>query len=284
MRLLRHRLWKRKIPSLVGKLPYQLIYQKSSVGASRIRTIYSSTLPFNLKNKHLTTRFLWKAGRSRSGHRIIRTRGRVNINRSRASINYLFRYRSVTLIAGFFFIPYQRKLLSLLYTSSGAVTYIITTAFHQLFTLTRLYKSHPAALRFYLEDGRLYHPLSIIKQGFFLVIQLPKHQPISLVSILPNVNVQYIRSAGCFGKMIKKDLWTHRSLIKLPSGVRKIFSLHSIGSNGQVALPAKKRFRNAKAGYRVNFGFKSVVRGVAMNPIDHPHGGRTKAIKYPRTP
>ena len=31
-------------------------------------------------------------------------------------------------------------------------------------------------------------------------------------------------------------------------------------------------------------GKKPKVRGVAKNPIDHPHGGRTKAIKYPRTP
>jgi len=32
------------------------------------------------------------------------------------------------------------------------------------------------------------------------------------------------------------------------------------------------------------FGNKSIVRGVAMNPVDHPHGGRTKAIAYQRTP
>ena len=31
-------------------------------------------------------------------------------------------------------------------------------------------------------------------------------------------------------------------------------------------------------------GKKPKVRGVAKNPTDHPHGGRTKAIKYPRTP
>jgi large subunit ribosomal protein L2 len=31
-------------------------------------------------------------------------------------------------------------------------------------------------------------------------------------------------------------------------------------------------------------GKKSIVRGVAMNPVDHPHGGRAKSIKYPRTP
>jgi len=42
--------------------------------------------------------------------------------------------------------------------------------------------------------------------------------------------------------------------------------------------------KNTKAGFYKNFGRNSIVRGVAMNPVDHPHGGRTKSIKYPRTP
>ena len=39
-----------------------------------------------------------------------------------------------------------------------------------------------------------------------------------------------------------------------------------------------------KAGLRHRLGLSPRVRGVAMNPNDHPHGGRTKAVKYPRTP
>ena len=39
-----------------------------------------------------------------------------------------------------------------------------------------------------------------------------------------------------------------------------------------------------KAGDIYNFGQRPKVRGVAMNPVDHPHGGRTKSIKLPKTP
>jgi large subunit ribosomal protein L2 len=53
---------------------------------------------------------------------------------------------------------------------------------------------------------------------------------------------------------------------------------------GSLALHDNKNFLNGKAGYWRNFGVKPLVRGVAMNPVDHPHGGRTKSIKYPRTP
>jgi large subunit ribosomal protein L2 len=45
-----------------------------------------------------------------------------------------------------------------------------------------------------------------------------------------------------------------------------------------------KKFFNGKAGYWKIYGKKPLVRGVAMNPVDHPHGGRGKSIKYPRTP
>ena len=70
----------------------------------------------------------------------------------------------------------------------------------------------------------------------------------------------------------------------MPSGVRKSFSLYSLTSLGAVSLKIKKLVVNTKAGFWKRYGKKSQVRGVAMNPVDHPHGGRTKAIKYPRTP
>jgi large subunit ribosomal protein L2 len=96
--------------------------------------------------------------------------------------------------------------------------------------------------------------------------------------------VQYARSSGVSGRLIKTDLYNHTALIALPSGVRKSFSLYSMATLGIVSLKNKRLVRNTKAGFYRSFGLKSKVRGVAMNPVDHPHGGRTKAIKNPRTP
>jgi large subunit ribosomal protein L2 len=45
-----------------------------------------------------------------------------------------------------------------------------------------------------------------------------------------------------------------------------------------------RKCTNVKSGYWRSFGVKPIVRGVAMNPVDHPHGGRTKAVRYQRTP
>jgi large subunit ribosomal protein L2 len=49
-------------------------------------------------------------------------------------------------------------------------------------------------------------------------------------------------------------------------------------------LKNKRLVTNTKSGYWRSFGLKPHVRGVARNPVDHPHGGRAKSIKYPRTP
>ena len=284
MKLKRYRLWKQKPKTLLNILPHQLVYRKSSVGCSRIITMHYNPLPLNWKFKHLSSRFLWKAGRSKQGHRILRTRGRVNQKRSYVSINYGFRHRFLTIIAGFFYMPHRRKILSLLYTSAGIITYVPTPATHQLITISRLFKTKRDFVKNYFSRIRFENALGVIKQGFFLISQLPRHKPISLIELIPGFGVKYIRSAGSKGIMVKKDFKTFRGLIKLPSGVRKSCLIYSVGSNGQVALPTKNRFHNPKAGYKVNMGFKSIVRGVAMNPVDHPHGGRTKSIKYPRTP
>jgi large subunit ribosomal protein L2 len=63
-----------------------------------------------------------------------------------------------------------------------------------------------------------------------------------------------------------------------------VFSIYSLAAFGAVSLSDKKHTTNTKAGHLKVYGKKSIVRGVAMNPVDHPHGGRTKSIRYPRTP
>ena len=161
--------------------------------------------------------------------------------------------------------------------------YLNTTSNSKLFLLQRFYTFSKIKLNYYFSLKNLNQNLPI-HQNFFTISQLPKNKPISLIELFPNKGIQYIRSAGSYGKISKMDLRSQKSIIKLPSGVKKFFSTFSIGSLDSVALPQKKSFINKKAGFYKKFGFKSIVRGVAMNPVDHPHGGRTKAIKYPRTP
>jgi large subunit ribosomal protein L2 len=66
--------------------------------------------------------------------------------------------------------------------------------------------------------------------------------------------------------------------------VRKVFSFFSLGSPGVTPFSDNKYWKSNKAGYFFKNGKKPRVRGVARNPVDHPHGGRTKTLAYPRTP
>jgi len=72
--------------------------------------------------------------------------------------------------------------------------------------------------------------------------------------------------------------------ISLPSGLTKIISPYCMITLGRASNILHKKEFFTKAGYYRNLGFKSKVRGVAMNPIDHPHGGRTKTNSPELTP
>lgn len=211
----------------------------------------------------------------------MRTRGRKLRKNRQYSINYKFRDSRISLVAGLLFRTESNKLFSLLFLSSGSVTYVPTTSEHQIFRLTRFRGTldvKPSAL-----ENPIHLRLPMI-QSFFLIHQLPKNQHVCLLEVRPGKGVQYARAVGSKAKIIKMDSRISTGLVKLPSGVKKIFSIYGLGSPGTVALPASKKMINNRAGNMYNTGRKPTVRGVAMNPVDHPHGGRTKTIHHPRTP
>ena len=210
---------------------------------------------------------------------MLRTRGKRSSKLRLQTINYSLRLRNIFFIASFIFNKHVHRLVSVIFLSSGIITHLITTSQHKLFCLNQFHSSL-SKLERYL-NGQSIIPLV---KCIGLVMYLPKNKPISLLELLPYKGVQYIRSTGVFGIVLKMDLRIHTALVKLPSGVRKIFSTHALGSLGSIALPVNRDFKNNSAGFRKNKGYKSIVRGVAMNPTDHPHGGRAKSIKYQRTP
>ena len=64
----------------------------------------------------------------------------------------------------------------------------------------------------------------------------------------------------------------------------KYFHFLDICSDGSSSFKEKKKLKISKAGFKKTKNKKVKVRGVAKNPVDHPHGGNTKSIRFPRTP
>lgn len=223
------------------------------------------------KFKHLSLKKKWLAGRDLKGRIIIRTKSSLLIKNKISKINYHLRYLQLGTIVSFQFIPFKNKLLSLIFFSNGAATYYITSEFHKLFSYI------------YFNYNKKFKKFKF--QNYSLMLfQVKKLSFVSCLEALPGSGAQYCRSSGTKGKVIKFDKETHTVLVQLPSGLKKVFSFFSFVLVGKVALSLNSKCLNNKSGYWRSFGVKSIVRGVAKNPVDHPHGGRTKAIKYPRTP
>ena len=200
-------------------------------------------------------------------------------------INFSFRLTCISFFIGYFFVPIRRKLCAVSYLSSGQVTCTpLTSALN--WPLFRLVRFTPLfhALDFKFKELFLTKPFLKITTSYFLIFMLRKNIPVSFLELYPLKGVQYARSAGSKALILKMDTRTGYSLVKLPSGLKKVFSIFSLASPGLPSLLPPKSCHSTKAGDSIRAGRKPTVRGVAMNPVDHPHGGRTKAIKYPRTP
>ena len=95
---------------------------------------------------------------------------------------------------------------------------------------------------------------------------------------------RYSCSSGSFCMINFKNYNYTIAKVSLPSKEIKYFHFLDVFSNGQSSLEDKKKLIFSKAGFKSKMRNKVKVRGVAKNPVDHPHGGNTKSIKFPRTP
>jgi large subunit ribosomal protein L2 len=93
---------------------------------------------------------------------------------------------------------------------------------------------------------------------------------------------QLLRSAGVWGKVVRKT--SRFAFIWLRSGVVVSVGLDCLCVLGRVFGVDWNLRKFSKAGTLRRLGFRPVVRGEAMNPVDHPHGGRTRGGRIPVTP
>ena len=105
------------------------------------------------------------------------------------------------------------------------------------------------------------------------------------VELKPGKGGQLARSAGSYVQVIGKDL--AYSILRLTSGEVRLVLSSCRCSIGAVSNPDNQNQNLGKAGRNRWLGKRPSVRGVAMNPIDHPHGGgegRTSGGRHPVTP
>jgi len=101
--------------------------------------------------------------------------------------------------------------------------------------------------------------------------RIPLGSIIHNLEFSPKSGGKIARSAGTSAKLIGKE--GKRAHVRLPSGEVRIFSTDCRATIGEVSNPDHKNVKSGKAGRSRHLGRKPHVRGVAMNPVDHPHGG-----------
>lgn len=252
-------------------------------GGSRKKTKIKFNLLLNSKPKPLSTRTFWRSGISNLGRRTVLSKGK-RVGHSKVLV-YQRKHldKSLHFHHSHFFSLSTKSIYALIFSSSGKMSYVRSLCEALPF---QLLKTKTACSVFNDNSnilGSSYHfiKFSIISN---MILYAKFMSKVSNLQLKMNSEIKYSKSSGSHSIILKKNAQLASSIIKLPSGVRKIFSSLSL-CTPQNSIAAFNNFMfDSSSKNLIRRGIAARSRGVAKNPVDHPHGGRTKALRYPRTP
>ena len=134
-------------------------------------------------------------------------------------------------------------------------------------------------------DAVVSGPESDIKPGNTLPLdKVPVGTTVHSIEIKPGGGGKMARSAGCGAQLVAKE--GDYALLRLPSGELRNVRRECRATIGQVGNAQHENITIGKAGRARWKGVRPQTRGVAMNPVDHPHGGGEGRAKgnHPQTP
>lgn len=115
-------------------------------------------------------------------------------------------------------------------------------------------------------------PAADIKPGNALpLVNIPLGTLIHNIELFPSRGGQLVRSAGNSAQLMAKE--NGYAQVRLPSGEVRMVSLNCRATIGEVGNGDHENISIGKAGRKRHMGWRPTVRGVVMNPCDHPHGG-----------
>jgi large subunit ribosomal protein L2 len=206
--------------------------------------------------KYLTKNNPQCAGRNNSGHITVRHQGSGLKKNIRLLCNNIVNNNLVGSVLTLEYDPNRSSFISLVSYKNGLYHYIISSLNMKVGDKIIHFNTLPELLT--------YGSSSIIKN-------MPAGSLLYNIENYPGMGMKLVRSAGCSALLLKKH--DNYSVIKLPSGKVKTISNFSHCFFGTVSNKEFKFTNLGKAGRSRWAGVRPSVRGVAMNPVDHPHGG-----------
>lgn len=218
------------------------------------QTVNLSKKPFDSK---LTEFLPQKAGRNNRGSITVRRKGG----------GHKRRYRKID----FKFLNKNGKIVSLEYDPNRTA---FLAGCEDRITTKKFYTLLPEGLSKGSFIGQKKTTDLLLKTGHFgMLKEFPLGTVVYGVESSPGRGSSISRSAGTFSKLIQKDFSKGLARIKLPSRKEVFVSLDCLAFAGVVSNSTHSLKVLSKAGRRRWLGIRPHVRGVAMNPVDHPHGG-----------
>ena len=194
------------------------------------------------------------AGRNSYGRITVRHRGGGNKVKYRI-IDFKRQNPNANTVVGIEYDPNRTAYIALLQDTEGTKSYVIA----------------PEGLK--TGDVVYSGPTADIKPGNTLPIaNIPVGTIINNIELYPGKGAQLVRSAGAMAQLVSKEP-NGLAQVRLPSGEVRWIRLECKATIGQVGNLDHELVSLGKAGRKRHMGIKPTVRGVVMNPNDHPHGG-----------
>ena len=220
--------------------------------------------------RKLTTALRKTGGRNNHGHITSRHRGGGHRRRYRIIDFKRNKYDMSAVIASIEYDPNRSPRIALLEYEDGEKRYIIA----------------PDGLKVGDKIISTQHNQIPFKTGNAMPLgSIPEGLLVHNIELKPEKGAQMARSAGAYARIMANE--SGMITIKLPSGEMRMVSEQCIATIGMVGNKSHESIVIGKAGRSRWLGKRPKVRGVVMNPVDHPHGGgegRTSGGRHPVSP
>ena len=218
--------------------------------------------------KSLTKALRKKGGRNNTGRITVRRRGGGHKRRLRLIDFKRNKFNIPGKVATIEYDPNRSAFISLIHYADGEKRYILS----------------PLDLK--VGDTIISGDEVPLKIGNALKIKnIPSGMDVHNIELIPGKGGQMVRTAGAYAQIMAKD-GGHVS-VKLPSGEIRLVPENCMATIGQVGNRSHEQIVSGKAGRSRWLGKRPKVRGVVMNPVDHPHGGgegKTSGGRHPVSP
>jgi large subunit ribosomal protein L2 len=246
------------------------VYKPISNARRKMSVVDSSDITKTKPEKNLITIKKKSGGRNVHGRITVRHRGggakqfirEIDFKRNKFDV--------VAKVAAIEYDPNRTARIALLHYADGVKKYIIA----------------PSGLKVGNEIISSENKVKIQTGNCTKLENIPVSSLVHNVELVPGRGAAMVRSAGSWAKLMAVE--GKYAQLKLPSSEIRLVPRECLATLGQVGNAEKMHVKIGKAGRKRHMGIKPTVRGKAMNPVDHPHGGGEGGapigMKHPKTP